>query len=64
VVAISLNLNYFSGSLLSRKDEEVGEFIASCPGLSDCFSQGDTIEVAIENIKEAVHACIESLAED
>jgi predicted RNase H-like HicB family nuclease len=29
-----------------------------------CFLQGDTVEEAIENIKEAIQACLESLAED
>ncbi len=45
-------------------DEEVGGYIVSCPSLPGCFSQGDTIEEALENIKEAIQACLESLAED
>jgi predicted RNase H-like HicB family nuclease len=32
--------------------------------LPGCFSQGDTVEEAIENIKEGIQACLESLAED
>ncbi len=47
-----------------EEDEEVGGFIVSCPSLPGCFSQGDTIEEAMENIKEAIQACLESLAED
>jgi predicted RNase H-like HicB family nuclease len=50
--------------IILKEDEEVGEFIVSCPGLSGCFSQGDTVEEAIENIKEAIQACLESLEED
>jgi predicted RNase H-like HicB family nuclease len=50
--------------IILEEDEEVGGFIASCPGLPGCFSQGDTVEEAIENIKEAIQACLESLAED
>ena len=45
-------------------DEEVGGYIVSCPGLPGCFSQGDTADEALENIKEAIQACLESLAED
>ncbi|MCZ7358324.1 MAG: type II toxin-antitoxin system HicB family antitoxin [Candidatus Methanoperedens sp.] len=47
-----------------EKDEEVGGYVISCLSLPGCFSQGDTIEEALENIKEAIQACLESLAED
>ncbi len=47
-----------------EEDEEVGGFVVSCPSLPGCFSQGDTIEEALDNIKEAIQACLESLAED
>jgi predicted RNase H-like HicB family nuclease len=47
-----------------EEDEEAGGFIVSCPSLPGCFSQGDTKEEALENIKEAIQACLESLAED
>ena len=50
--------------IILEEDEEVGGFIASFPGLPGCFSEGDTVEEAIENIKEAIQACLESLAED
>ena len=44
--------------IILEEDEEVGGFIASCPSLPGCFSQGDTAEEAIENIKEAIQACL------
>ncbi len=47
-----------------EEDEEVGGYVVSCPSLPGCFSQGDTVEEALENIKEAVQACLESLGED
>ncbi|KCZ70735.1 hypothetical protein ANME2D_02759 [Candidatus Methanoperedens nitroreducens] len=47
-----------------EKDEEVGGYVVSCPSLPGCFSQGETVEEALENIKEAIQACLESLAED
>ncbi|MCD4670093.1 MAG: type II toxin-antitoxin system HicB family antitoxin [Actinomycetia bacterium] len=47
-----------------EEDEEVEGYIVSCPSLSGCFSQGDTADEALENIKEAIQACLESLAED
>ena len=33
--------------IILEEDEEVGGFVASCPGLTGCFSQGDTVEEAI-----------------
>lgn len=48
--------------IILEEDKEVGGYIASCPSLPGCFSQGDTMEESIENIKEAMQACIESLA--
>ena len=50
--------------IILEEDEEARGFIASCSGFPGCFSQGDTVEEAIENIKEAIQACLESLAED
>jgi len=47
-----------------EEDEEVGGYIVSCPGLPGCFSQGETADEALENIKEAIQACFDSLAED
>ncbi|GFO98173.1 hypothetical protein ig2599ANME_2396 [groundwater metagenome] len=47
-----------------EEDEEVGGYVVSCPSLQGCFSQGDSIEEALENIKEAIQACLESLGED
>ena len=47
-----------------EEDEEVGGYVVSCPSFPGCFSQEDAIEEALENIKEAIQACLESLAED
>lgn len=62
-----LSKNLIIGSMrfkiILEEDEDVGGFIASCSGLPGCFSQGDTVEEAIENIKEAIQVCLESLAE-
>jgi len=42
----------------------VGGYVAFCPTLPGCFSQGDTKEGALANIKEAIEAYIESLKKD
>ncbi len=46
-----------------EEDEEVKRYVVSCPAIPGCHSQGDTLEEALENIKEAIAACLESLGE-
>jgi antitoxin HicB len=45
--------------LLER--DETGGYVVSCPALPGCYSQGDTVEEALNNIKEAIELCIEDL---
>jgi predicted RNase H-like HicB family nuclease len=44
--------------------EADGGFIVSCPALPGCHSQGEGQEEALENIKEAIAGCLDSLAEE
>jgi len=44
-------------------EDEEGGYVVECPALPGCVSEGDTIEEALENIKEAIKGCLESLAE-
>lgn len=41
--------------------DENGEWCASVPSLPGCYSQGDTIEETLANIKEAIDLHIESM---
>jgi len=43
---------------------EDGYWVAECPSLPGCISQGETKEKAVENIKEAISLYIEALKED
>ena len=43
---------------------EDGYWVAECPSLPGCVSQGKTREGAIENIKEAIRGYIRALEED
>ncbi len=45
--------------ILIEQDED-GVYIASCPALKGCYSQGDSIEKAITNIKDAIRLHIEA----
>ena len=44
--------------------DEDNRWVASCPSLPGCVSQGDTREQTIENIKEAIEAYVEALEMD
>lgn len=37
----------------------LGGFWAMCPSLQGCYSQGETIEETLTNIKEAILLCLE-----
>lgn len=41
--------------------DEDGVYVAQCPNLPGCVSQGETREKALENIKDAVEGYIASL---
>jgi antitoxin HicB len=43
-------------------DQEDGGYAAECPAIPGCISEGDTVEEALANMKEAVEGCLESLA--
>ena len=43
---------------------EDGQWVAECPSLPGCISQGRTKEEAVANIREAVALFIETLEED
>lgn len=41
------------------QEDEGGGYVVSNPAIDGCYSQGDTIEEALENIKEATKLCVE-----
>ena len=43
--------------------DEDGIWIAECPSIPGCVSQGDTKDEALGNIREAIELCIEVRAE-
>ncbi len=42
------------------EQDEDGVFIVECPSIKGCRSYGYTIEEAMENIREAIEACLDS----
>lgn len=49
-------------TVLLTPDLEDGGFVAECPAISGCVSEGETVEEALANIKDAIEGCLESLA--
>ena len=43
------------------EEDEDGVFVAECPVLHGCISQGNTREEALENIQDAIRGYLESL---
>jgi predicted RNase H-like HicB family nuclease len=49
--------------LITLTQDEDGVFIAECPSIPGCVSQGRTEEEAMKNLQEAIKACLEVRAE-
>jgi len=46
---------------ITIEQDEDGMFIAECPSLPGCISQGGTRSEALENIRDAIQGYLESL---
>ena len=46
-----------------ERDED-GVYIGEVPQLRACYSQGDTIDELMLNMREAIEMCLEELAEE
>ncbi len=49
--------------LITIFQDEDGMFIAECPSIPGCVSQGKTEQEAEENAREAIKVCLEVRAE-
>ena len=41
--------------------DETGGYVVICPSIPGCYSQGETIQEALDNIKEAIELCLEDI---
>lgn len=48
--------------IVSLDRDETGMIVADCPAIPGCVSQGKTEAEALENIREAIQACLEARA--
>jgi predicted RNase H-like HicB family nuclease len=49
--------------LVTLFQDEDGVFVAECPAIPGCVSQGETEEDALLNVREAIRECLEVRAE-
>ncbi len=49
-------------SVVVERDED--EYFAFCPELQGCYSQGETYDEALQNIKDAMHLHVEDRLEN
>lgn len=49
-------------SVTLERDED-GVWVASCPSIPGCVSQGGTRDEALESVREAIGLCLEVRAE-
>jgi predicted RNase H-like HicB family nuclease len=56
-----MHLKVYDFKIMLEPDEESGGYVVTCPSLSGCYSQGDTVDDALTNIKEAILLCLEDM---
>ena len=55
-------MGVFDFKVFLEPDED-GGYVVVCPSLQGCYSQGETVEEAMANIREAIELCLEDLQE-
>jgi predicted RNase H-like HicB family nuclease len=54
------NMKKYLLQVVVEQDED-GMYIADCPALEGCYTQGKTFEEAMKNIKDVIQMCLEEL---
>lgn len=54
---------YLNFNVVITQDED-GIYVAECPSIPSCHSQGNTFEEAEKNIKEAIKLCLKVAEKD
>ena len=49
------------GFKIILEPDENGGYVVSRPSLPGCYNQGESIEDALENIREAIALCLEDM---
>ena len=46
------------------EQDEDGVYVAECPALPGCYSQGKTFEEALDNVREVIDLCLKEAEEE
>lgn len=49
--------------VIVEKDED-GFYVVECPLLKGCYTQGETLDEALKNIREVIEMCLEEESEE
>ncbi len=60
---VRMKHNSLNFTVLIEQDED-GMYIAKVPDIPGCYTQGKTVEQAMERIKEAIQVCLEAEEEE
>ncbi len=55
--------NTYQLQVIIEVDED-GTYVAWCPALQGCYTQGDTFEKAMEHIRDVIAMCLQELQEE
>jgi len=66
MILVNLERRYFlmNYKVIIEPDMESGGYVAYCPTVRGCVSEGETIEEALENIKKAMKGYLLVLEEE
>ena len=60
--SFKIQLNKMKFNVIVEQDED-NMWIVECPSIPGCISQGETKKEALNNVKDAIIACLEVRAE-
>ena len=61
---MSITMKKYLLQVVTEQDEDGVYYVASCPALQGCYTQGDTYEEAMTNIKDVIQMLLEELKEE
>jgi len=54
-------MSNYDFKVVLEPDPDQSGYVVICPSLPGCYSQGESIDEALENIKEAIELCLDDM---
>ncbi len=54
-------MTHYDFKVVLEPEPDAGGYTVTCPSLPGCYSQGETVDEALTNIKEAIELCLEDM---